>query len=332
LGQESSGKKVNRTRFKEIFMAPLLKSVERMEVTREIMWVLVGMLVLFGSSCEKKLPVVDYSLYRSERYADMAVFRSDDGDTLLAYYFNGAGDPFKSGIYLYDVNQGEEKVLALEVSAEGIDFSPDGQWLVLSVNHAIWKTTLDFDTPILLASDDQGGYCCYPDWSPDGQKIAYDIDGGPNRGIWIMGPDGQNQERLVWLARDPTWSPDGSKLYYENYTDTTSSDTISLEIYSYDLATGREKRLTYLHREYCRAAALSPSESLLAFVVDERGRLPELWIMSRDGEDPHRIAYDGDNPVFYSEQEILYTKVTWGDGRLWLVRSDGQNSRPFLGE
>lgn len=78
-------------------MAPLLKPVERMEVTRELMWVLIGALVLFGSSCEKKLPVVDYSLYRSERYSDMAVFWSEDGDTLLAYYFNGAGDPFMGG-------------------------------------------------------------------------------------------------------------------------------------------------------------------------------------------------------------------------------------------
>jgi hypothetical protein len=40
-------------------MAPLPRLVERMEVTREIMWVLVGMLVLFGSSREKKLPVVN---------------------------------------------------------------------------------------------------------------------------------------------------------------------------------------------------------------------------------------------------------------------------------
>ncbi len=311
-------------------MDPLRKQAERMGVMKKVMWILIGLLVLFDSSCEKKLPVVDYSLFRSERYADIAVFRSQNGDTLLAYYFNGAGDPFKAGIYLYDVNQAEEKALALEVSAVGIDFSPNGQWLVLSVNHAIWKTTLDFDAPIFLASDDEGGYCCYPDWSPDGEKIAYDIAGGPNRGIWIMDPDGQNQERLVWLARDPCWSPDGNKLYYQNYTDTVFSDTISLEIYSYDLATGQEKRLTYLRKEYSGGAAVSPSGSLIAFVVDEQGKLPELWIMGKNGEDPHPISCDGDNPVFYSEQEILYTKVTWGDGRLWLIGADGQNDRPFF--
>jgi hypothetical protein len=43
-----------------MFMAPLLKSIDQMEGTREIMWVLVGMSVLFGSSREEKLPVVDW--------------------------------------------------------------------------------------------------------------------------------------------------------------------------------------------------------------------------------------------------------------------------------
>ena len=77
-------------------------------------------------------------------------------------------------------------------------------------------------------------------------------------------------------------------------------------------------------------ATASPSGSLIAFIVDEEGKLPEIWIMGKNGESPHRIAGDGVNPVFYSEQEILYAKVTWGDGRLWLMGIDGQNDRPFF--
>lgn len=294
------------------------------------MWLVIGMLVLFGSSCDKKLPVVDYSVYPYQAYYEPAVFSSRAGDTLLAYYFNGAGDPSKGGIYLYDVNQRKEKLLAGGVSAEGIDFSPDGQWLVLSVNHIIWKTNLEFETPIFLAADEEGAYCCYPDWSPDGEKIAYDIGGGPNCGIWIMDPDGKNEQRLVSWARNPAWSPDGSKLYYQKYTDSVWTDTISMEVYSYDLSTGLEKRLTYLRKEFSMEPTVSPSGSLIAFIVDEQRRLPEMWVMGKEGENPHRIAQDAVNPVFYSEQKILYTKVTWGDGRLWLIGTDGQNDRPFF--
>jgi Tol biopolymer transport system component len=311
-------------------MALLEKQVERMEVMIGLMWAAIAVLVLLGPSCEKKLPVVDYSLYRSERYSDLAVFSSQEGDTLLAYYFNGAGDPFRGGIYLYEVNEGTEKPLALEVSAVGIDFSPDGRWLVLSINHIICKTTLEGDTLIFLAADDHGGYCCYPDWSPDGEKIAYDISGGPKRGIWTMDADGKNQERLVWLARNPSWSPEGTKLYYQNYTDSVWTDTTWMEIYSYDLVTGQEQRLTHLRKLSCMEPVVSPSGSWIAFIVDQEGRLPEIWIMGKNGENAHPIVTDGANPVFYSEQEILYTKVTWGDGRLWLIGIDGQNDRPFF--
>ena len=108
-------------------MAPLLKPVERMEVTRELIWVLIGVLVLFGSSCEKKLPVVDEPALAFQNYSHPAIFSSEEGDTLLAYYFTGAGDPYnKSGIYLYDINQREEKLLFVQVYAGGMDFSPDG--------------------------------------------------------------------------------------------------------------------------------------------------------------------------------------------------------------
>jgi Tol biopolymer transport system component len=297
---------------------------------KESICLLIGIMALCVLRCEKKLPVVDYSIHPYQTYYTPAIHWSEEGDTLLAYYFNGAGDPFKGGIYLYDVNKEEEKALALEVSAEGIDFSPDGQWLVLSVNHIIWKTTLECDTSIFLASDEAGGYCCYPDWSPDGEKIAYDISGGPNCGIWIMDPDGNNQQLLVSWARNPAWSPDGSKLYYQKYTDSVWTDTISMEIYSYDLVTEEERRLTYLRRESSMEPTVSPSGSLIAFVVDEQKKLPEIWIMGKNGENPHPIASDGANPVFYSEQQILYTKVTWGDGRLWLIGADSQNDRPFF--
>jgi len=297
---------------------------------KELIWLVIFLLISFSSSCETKLPVVDYSIYPYQTYYGPAIFSSEEGDTLLAYYFNGAGDPFKGGIYLYDVNEGKEKPLALEVSAQGIDFSPDGEWLVLSVNEIIWKTTVNGDTLIPLAFDEEGAGCYYPDWSPDGQKIAYDIAGGPNVGIWIMDPDGKNQQRLVEWARNPAWSPDGNKLYYQKYTDSVWTDTISMEIYSYDLASGQEKRLTHLRKEFSMEATASPSGSLIAFIVDEEGKLPEIWIMGKNGESPHRIAGDGVNPVFYSEQEILYAKVTWGDGRLWLMGIDGQNDRPFF--
>jgi Tol biopolymer transport system component len=300
---------------------------------KQLIWLVIWVLILSGSSCEKKLPVVDEPALAFQNYSHPAIFSSEESDTLLAYYFTGAGDPYnKSGIYLYDINQREEKLLFVQIYAGGMDFSPDGKWLVLSVNDIIWKTPLDGDTVIFLAADEYGGGCYFPDWSPDGQKIAYDIPGGPNGGIWIMDPDGKNQQKIVVGGRDPAWSPDGNRLYYEKYTDSVWTDTISMEIYYYDFVTGQEKRLTYLRHEYTSEPSVSSSGEMVVFTSDEgRKSLPQIWIMGKNGENPKQITSQGGcDPVFYSEDKILYVKVKWGDGRLWIMGVDGTNDKLFF--
>lgn len=62
-----------------------------------------------------------------------------------------------------------------------------------------------------------------PDWSPDGQWIAFAArSNGPNPtdrwGLWRIRPDGTGRERLVdWPdthERQPRWSPDGTRLAF----------------------------------------------------------------------------------------------------------------------
>lgn len=300
---------------------------------KELIWLVIGIVAISGSSCEKKLPVVDNSIFPYQTYYCPAFYSPEEGDTLLVYYFNGAGDPYnKSGIYLYDLNKGEGKKLFDRVAAAGIDFSPDGQWLVFSAHYIIWKTPLEGDTVIFLAADPNGVGCFFPDWSPDGQKIAFDIPGVINGGIFLMNPDGSNRERLIKMARDPAWSPDGNRLYYQKWATEEDSDTWSNEIFYYDFATGEEKRLTYLHHDYTSEPSVSPSGEKVAFTSQtEQRQLPQVWVMGKDGENLHQITNEGGcNPVFYSDSVIVYAKVKQGDGRLWKIGVDGQNNELFL--
>jgi dipeptidyl aminopeptidase/acylaminoacyl peptidase len=68
-------------------------------------------------------------------------------------------------------------------------------------------------TPITAMNGDE----LYPAWSPDGARIAFQQDAGPNPEIWTALPDGSDQRRLTNNSdpdRHPAWSPDGTKIAF----------------------------------------------------------------------------------------------------------------------
>jgi Tol biopolymer transport system component len=68
-------------------------------------------------------------------------------------------------------------------------------------------------TPVTGMSGDE----LYPAWSPDGARIAFQQDAGPNPEIWTALPDGSDLRRLTSNSdpdRHPAWSPDGTKIAF----------------------------------------------------------------------------------------------------------------------
>src|SRR6266702_1593608 len=60
----------------------------------------------------------------------------------------------------------------------------------------------------------------HPDWSPNGQRIAFQVEPGDRQDLWIVNADGSGARRLVSCdapcdtTNDPAWSPDGQKILY----------------------------------------------------------------------------------------------------------------------
>jgi Tol biopolymer transport system component len=58
----------------------------------------------------------------------------------------------------------------------------------------------------------------YPQISPDGTKICFNVDSGEGReavrSLWVMDVDGKNRKKIADQAREPFWSPDGKVIAY----------------------------------------------------------------------------------------------------------------------
>ena len=70
----------------------------------------------------------------------------------------------------------------------------------------------------------RGGSVCRPHFSPDGRKIAFVSSKADGKGdIWIMNPDGSDQERLTDRPETfdyfPSWSPDGRTIVFASGTE-----------------------------------------------------------------------------------------------------------------
>ncbi|GEM_PF-571679 len=117
-------------------------------------------------------------------------------------------------------------------------------------------------TPALRVTT-HGFFTETPAWSPaiptgeEGETegteewIAYVHSGGGLSGIRLVTPEGEQDREVVsgGLAMNPAWTPDGKALVYAKL-DFEGLYAIRSDLYRYDLAEGREERLTWGERAY----------------------------------------------------------------------------------
>jgi len=119
-----------------------------------------------------------------------------------------------------------------------------------------------------------------PDWSPDGGSIVF----AGKEGLMGQSVDGQEAWQLTTEAKDttPSWSPSGDQVVF------VRRQHDHWEIYSLDVTTGQQTRLTDTPALADGTAAnsvspaWSPDGKYIAFLTDRTGKW-EMWIMKADG-------------------------------------------------
>ncbi len=135
-----------------------------------------------------------------------------------------------------------------------------------------------------------------PSWSTDKEKILYTSYRRSTPDLYMFHLYTGKTELLSTggVNYSADWSPDGDRIVY-----TSSKNDGNAEIYTRDMKTGREKRLTFNHI-IDTTPAWSPNGNEIAF-TSQRSGTPQIYIMDAEGTNVRRITYEGtyhDNPVW----------------------------------
>jgi serine/threonine protein kinase/Tol biopolymer transport system component len=119
----------------------------------------------------------------------------------------------------YDVSSAQFVPFLSGISADGVSFSKDGQWVayVSFPDGTLWRSKLDGSQRMQLSYPPLTAFS--PKWSPDGRQIVfYVFSPGQKSKLYTVSTDGGTPHELMpedsedeW---DPTWSSDGTKIAF----------------------------------------------------------------------------------------------------------------------
>ena len=223
----------------------------------------------------------------------------------------------------YDAKSGQFTPYLGGISAMGVDFSHDGEWVAYNdgSDGTMWRSKVDGSQKLQLVFAPMVAYL--PRWSPDGKQIAFfgHPPGEPWQ-IYVVPAEGGTPELLYRSETnlaDPSWSPDGKSMAFgENSLNNQGS-----AIYVLDLKTQKATKLPESDGLYSprwspngRSIAAIPLDSLKLLLFDLKTQkwmeLADIFVAyptwSRDGR---YLYFDGiqDNQEGYFRVQITDHKL-----------------------
>jgi eukaryotic-like serine/threonine-protein kinase len=147
------------------------------------------------------------------------------------------GQTYRGELMRYDTKSAQFAPFLGGISAEFVDFSKDGQWVVYVSyrDGTLWRSKVDGSQRLQLT--DPPMYPVLPRWSPDGKKIVFfEFGQGADKParIYETSLDGESPRQLMpndsSQQFDPNWSPDGTKIVFAGESNDPASAVRILDL------------------------------------------------------------------------------------------------------
>ena len=195
-------------------------------------------------------------------------------------------------------------------------WSPDGKRLVFASPTGVMLSTGDARGPTLLVRGPVPE--AHPAWSPDGAWIAFEMDAGGGRALWLLPPIGGNAE-LLSQPRGPmvdaAWSPDGKRIACSVWGER------GRDLWIVPVGGGTWRAVTRDQHDDA-SPAWSPDGSTIAFVSARSGNR-DVWLVPAAGGEAMQLTDapgDDIDPCWSPDgKRLAFASTRSGELQIWIA-------------
>jgi eukaryotic-like serine/threonine-protein kinase len=262
-------------------------------------------------------------------------YLSPDGKWVLVVEMNSHGDvtpcrvvPFQGGGEAHFAGPADGSCY------EGA-WSPDGQWMYLSVlignQSHIWRQKFPDGQPeqITFGPTSQEGIAL----AADGKSLITAV-GSRDATAWLHDQDGDHPISSEGNVSAANFSADGKSLYYL----LSSGQSSGSELWMKDLASGKTERIlsAITPRGYARSYSISRDGKQVVYASNDSSGNSSLWIAPTNRRSsPQRISPAGaidDSPAFLADGDVMFRSVEGGANFLNRMKSDGSGRQKITAQ